>query len=114
MLTNGPGPMHFDVDQVVQALREHNQRLIELSGAQNPDDIALVKAADQFIVRRQITEQHESASILAGFHWFADWGRDTFIALPGLLLCTGRFDEAREVLETFAAVVDQGHGAQSF
>ena len=45
---------------------------------------------------------------MAGYHWFADWGRDAFIALPGLLLTTKRTDEAKEVLATFAAAVDQG------
>jgi len=40
-------------------------------------------------------------TVLAGYPWFADWGRDAFIALPGLLLATGRFDEAKSVLTTF-------------
>jgi len=54
-------------------------------------------------------ENHEPrTTILAGFPWFADWGRDAFIALPGLLLSTGRFDEAKSVLTTFAQVADEG------
>ena len=48
------------------------------------------------------------ATVLAGYPWFADWGRDAFIALPGLLLATERFDEAKSVLTTFAAVADEG------
>ena len=48
------------------------------------------------------------STILAGFPWFADWGRDAFIALPGLLLATGRFEDARSVLVNFAAAADEG------
>ena len=61
------------------------------------------RAADQFIVRRG-----ERKTVIAGYHWFSDWGRDTMIALPGLTLATGRFDVAREILLAFAASVDRG------
>jgi len=64
---------------------------------------ALVTAADQFIVARG-----EQKTILAGYHWFGDWGRDTMIALPGLTLVTGRFDIARSILLEFSRHVDQG------
>ncbi|OPX78730.1 MAG: Amylo-alpha-1,6-glucosidase [Methanosaeta sp. PtaB.Bin039] len=57
----------------------------------------LAQAADSFIVRRD-----GGRTILAGYHWFDDWGRDAMIALPGLLLVPGRYDLAREVLLTFA------------
>ena len=46
--------------------------------------------------------------MIAGYHWFSDWGRDTMIALPGLTLTTGRHDDARGILLAFAASVDQG------
>jgi len=62
----------------------------------------LAYAADQFIVRRVRAGGKEAATILAGYHWFGDWGRDAFVSLPGLLLATGRHREAREVLCTFA------------
>ncbi len=62
----------------------------------------LVHAADQVVVRRNRAGGKQSTTILAGYHWFGDWGRDTFIALPGALLCTGRSGEALEVLKTFA------------
>lgn len=65
-------------------------------------------AADTFIVKRSQADGRESITILAGYHWFGDWGRDAFIALPGLLLETGRFAEAREVLETFASAQSDG------
>jgi predicted glycogen debranching enzyme len=77
---------------------------------------ALAVAADDFIVRRtpppapgtSVMERWNGSldgggvSILAGFPWFADWGRDAMIALPGLLLASRRFDEAEKVLRTFA------------
>ncbi|MCX5662669.1 MAG: glycogen debranching enzyme N-terminal domain-containing protein [Planctomycetota bacterium] len=67
----------------------------------------LALAADDFVVDRWIKET-KLATIIAGYPWFTDWGRDTFIALPGLLLTTGRYDEARSVLRAFAAVVRDG------
>lgn len=63
----------------------------------------LFRAADSFIVRRG-----RGRSIIAGYHWFDDWGRDSMISLPGLLLCTGRLTEAREVLATFASAMRDG------
>jgi predicted glycogen debranching enzyme len=68
----------------------------------------LVLAADQFIVRRPLLEDPDALSIIAGYHWFGDWGRDTMIALPGLALTTGRPDIARIILSTFAHFVDRG------
>jgi predicted glycogen debranching enzyme len=68
----------------------------------------LAVAADQFVVRRAFPGEPGSATILAGYPWFADWGRDAFIALPGLLLSTGRLSEAEEVFATFARHVDEG------
>jgi predicted glycogen debranching enzyme len=46
--------------------------------------------------------------VIAGYPWFADWGRDTFVSLPGLLLTTGRLDRARQVLTVFAQYIDRG------
>lgn len=63
----------------------------------------LERAADHYVVRRGA-----GATIVAGYPWFADWGRDTFIALRGLLLATGRLDEAGSVLLRWAAEVDGG------
>ena len=75
--------------------------------ARAPSDDALVRslvqAADQFIVQRS-----EEKTVIAGYHWFSDWGRDTMIALPGLVLATGRHDDARRILLAFAASVDRG------
>ncbi|MGH9777534.1 MAG: amylo-alpha-1,6-glucosidase, partial [Candidatus Acidiferrales bacterium] len=68
----------------------------------------LVLAADQFIVRRPLADNPEALSVIAGYHWFGDWGRDTMIALPGLALTTGRPEVARNILRTFARFVDRG------
>jgi predicted glycogen debranching enzyme len=77
----------------------------------------LALAADQFIVKRELPPQTDAANaaeiaegvtVIAGYHWFADWGRDTMIALPGLTLDTGRPDVARQILLAFARYVDGG------
>ena len=63
----------------------------------------LAAAADQFIVKRG-----DGSTVIAGYHWFSDWGRDTMIALPGLTLATRRYDTAKSILRAFAAHVDRG------
>ncbi len=68
----------------------------------------LVLAADQFVARRPLVADPGGMTVLAGYHWFGDWGRDTMIALPGLALTTGRPDVARRILTTFARFVDRG------
>jgi predicted glycogen debranching enzyme len=68
----------------------------------------LVLAADQFVVSRPLADDPGGRSVIAGYHWFGDWGRDTMIALPGLTLATGRPEIARRILATFARFVDRG------
>jgi predicted glycogen debranching enzyme len=77
----------------------------------------LTVAADQFLVLpasriEDVTiaaaEGHELRTVIAGYHWFGDWGRDTMISLEGLMLCTKRFREARATLQTFAGYVSDG------
>lgn len=63
----------------------------------------LALAADQFIVKRE-----DLKTIIAGYPWFSDWGRDTMIALPGLCLVTSRFSEAKKILQKFSEHVKQG------
>lgn len=65
----------------------------------------LVLAADDFLAERRSTN---AKTILAGYPWFSDWGRDAMISLPGLLLSTGRMEEAKEVLDTFSRVIKDG------
>ena len=68
----------------------------------------LILAADQFIVKRSLPEEPDGRSVIAGYHWFGDWGRDTMIALPGLTLATGRAEVAKQILLAFSHYVDGG------
>jgi len=68
----------------------------------------LILAADQFIVKRSLPELPDGRSIIAGYHWFGDWGRDTMISLPGLTLTTGRPDIAKCILLAFSRYVNAG------
>ncbi|MEM9976122.1 MAG: amylo-alpha-1,6-glucosidase [Cyanobacteria bacterium P01_D01_bin.2] len=68
----------------------------------------LVLAADQFIVDRPLVDEPEGKTVIAGYPWFGDWGRDTMISLPGLTLATGRFQVARTIICTFARYLDRG------
>jgi predicted glycogen debranching enzyme len=92
--------------------KEKNRRLsllqpLSLTNDQ-PTNLSTVQllrlAADQFIVRRE----EDLKTVIAGYHWFIDWSRDTMISLPGLCLSTGRFDDARKILAAFAKTVSMG------
>ncbi|MDJ0753816.1 MAG: amylo-alpha-1,6-glucosidase [Ardenticatenaceae bacterium] len=90
----------------------HEARIIALAEeVQGPVDEAMkhmVVAADQFIVKRSSPQNQNGHSIIAGYPWFSDWGRDTMISIPGLTLCNGRADIGRSILHTYAQYVDQG------
>ncbi|HLG41163.1 MAG TPA: amylo-alpha-1,6-glucosidase, partial [Chitinophagaceae bacterium] len=103
--------------------KENLRRQLLISS--QPDDETfheLVLAADQFIVKRVIQTGGSQVSppvgggdlegalktIIAGYHWFTDWGRDTMISLPGLCLSTGRFEDAKKILSAFGKSVSQG------
>jgi predicted glycogen debranching enzyme len=68
----------------------------------------LALAADQFIVQRPLADESAARSVIAGYHWFGEWGRDTMIALPGLALSTGRPEIARSILRAYPRFVDRG------
>src|SRR5215472_259834 len=68
----------------------------------------LVLAADQFVANRPLSDDPQGKTLIAGYHWFGDWGRDTMIALPGITLTTGRPEIAARILRTFARFVDGG------
>jgi len=93
--------------------RAHHLEKIETAIAfpqskiKNQKSKILALASDDFVVDRTVGDRKLS-TILAGYPWFADWGRDTFIALPGLLLATQRFDEANNVLRAFAGCLRDG------
>ena len=95
----------LDWEKSLAAERAREADLIAQAGMQGDYDWVqqLVLAADQFIVKRG-----EGQTVIAGYHWFGDWGRDTMIALPGLTLTTGRYEAAADILRTFARFVSQG------
>ena len=98
--------------------RENMRRKLLISNQPENDIIKqLVLAADQFIVKRTIptdpsrdnvSNTGESRTIIAGYHWFTDWARDTMISLPGLCLSTGRFEDAKNIINAFAKNVSMG------
>ena len=68
----------------------------------------LARSANDFVVYRKAPDGTDGSTVIAGYPWFADWGRDTMISLPGLFLVTGRFAEAKAVLRVFASYVSEG------
>ena len=102
-----PGSM--DADETLARKRRRLTAIVQSVGPKA--DLAtrrLAEASDAFLVERRFPGAPARRTILAGYHWFADWGRDTFIALPGLLLATERFDKARDVFEMFAEHIADG------
>ena len=98
-------------DDVLAGLTGDSQRLIAALPKSAPEWVqTLATAADQFIVQRngKSAAKPAAASIIAGYPWFTDWGRDTMIALPGLTTVLGRFGTTAAILRTYAAFVDRG------
>jgi predicted glycogen debranching enzyme len=95
--------------KLFQAWQSRSNATALKSAADEPQWLRqLVLASDQFIVKRALPNDPDALSILAGYPWFSDWGRDTMIALPGLTLATGRPKVARKILESFARYIDAG------
>ncbi|HLI91119.1 MAG TPA: amylo-alpha-1,6-glucosidase [Ktedonobacteraceae bacterium] len=116
-------------EAVTRALARHQQRIKQLLAVadrstdtlqeSDPVRARLIVAADQFIVARPDYSKAtptgtlwrlspDRKTIIAGYPWFTDWGRDSMISLPGLLLCTGRYSEARGLLKAFASFTHNG------
>lgn len=100
----------IDGKQALADAQAYDARLIASANLGDaPDWVAqLTLAADQLIVKRPLQDVPNGKTVIAGYHWFTDWGRDTMIALPGLTLATHRYDDAATILRTFARFVDQG------
>lgn len=100
----------LDGGAALRARQRQSQALIREAGlSRAPEPLQqLALAADQFIVGRRLVSDVDGRSVIAGYPWFADWGRDTMISLPGLVLATHRYELAARILRTFAAFVDQG------
>jgi predicted glycogen debranching enzyme len=98
--------------EVLDALKAKSHRVLAPLPKSAPPWIrTLAQASDQFIVRRGEAGSAAArplASVIAGYPWFADWGRDTMISLPGLATSLGRYDLAAGVLRTYAGFVDGG------
>ncbi len=96
-------------EKLMTASKSRHTKLAKAFIKSDPQDDLLSKlslAADQFVVQRGVTS--DKKSVIAGYPWFEDWGRDTFISLPGLALVTGRFDVAKSILSTFADHMRRG------
>ena len=120
------GPLHEQA--IAQAQMRHQRRIRQLLSVanhavddlqqQDPIRARLVVAADQFIVarpdytsiapNRPLKLTPDRKTIIAGYPWFTDWGRDSMISLPGLLLSTGRYSEARGLLKAFVSFAHNG------
>lgn len=88
-----------DADDIIREYKERRQALVKKAGLSMPMAQELVKSADQFVSKRESTN---GSTILAGYPFFEDWGRDTMIALPGVCITTGQYETAKEILRTFA------------
>ena len=114
--------------QAGQSENERKRRLLRVASRELNKDVSgfiadhptlaeLVSAADQFLIipagrtedaTRARAVGDEIRTVIAGYHWFTDWGRDTMISLEGLTLCTGRFAEAAWILRTFSHYIRDG------
>jgi predicted glycogen debranching enzyme len=110
--THGDLDAH-DTDEALSTEIARRTRLVSAAGDVSSGALCaeLVLGADQFVIEpatrtgestRARAAGEEARSVIAGYHWFTDWGRDTMISLEGLTLCTGRHSEARGILMTFA------------
>jgi predicted glycogen debranching enzyme len=106
-------------DELLEALAGRQRYLLDLATPASDDPVAaeLTVAADQFVITplgrveemaRLRAAGEEPRSVIAGYHWFTDWGRDTMISLEGLTLVTGRHAEAGSILRTFARYIRDG------
>jgi predicted glycogen debranching enzyme len=92
-----------DAGELERAERARRSAIVNAAPVKDDFVHSLFTAADQFIAQRGSLK-----TIIAGYHWFGDWGRDTMIALPGLTLVTSRYDVARDILLAFARHIDEG------
>jgi predicted glycogen debranching enzyme len=111
--------LDFECGDILKAEQHRLEKMLSLAPALQEDDLTrqLQLAADQFVVQpgarpeEQVLAQasgDQVRTIIAGYHWFGDWGRDTMISLEGLTLCTGRQQETKAILRTFARYIRDG------
>ena len=109
----------LSIDEAIAAETSRRSKLLTMAGRAANDEFSaqLVLAADQFLIRpgnrsaddaRLRAAGDDPRTVIAGYHWFTDWGRDTMISLEGLTLTTGRHREAGSILRTFASYIRDG------
>ena len=97
-------PTGKEAHELLVKEEKRRRALLSAEPFNNSTKQLLTLAADQFIVRRG----EDLKTVIAGYHWFTDWGRDTMISLPGLTLSTGRYEDAKKIIATFAQSVSMG------
>ena len=104
-----------DLEAALRRRHDHDRAAVATAVASGPAMrdapgwiARLALAADTFVFSRPLPSVPDGQSVIAGYPWFGDWGRDTMISLPGLTLATGRPDIARRILRTFASFVSEG------
>src|SRR6476646_9771294 len=109
-----PGPSG-DLAAALRRRLDHDRATLSTALAGNPAlrgapgwVARLTVAADAFLFARPLPSVPDGQSVIAGYPWFGDWGRDTMISLPGLTLATGRPETALRILQTFVRFVSQG------
>lgn len=104
-LLASPGPHEpFEAEKLLASETARLEALLAGSKLEDETSCRLALAGDRFLFRRP----DGLDSVIAGYPWFTDWGRDTMIALPGLALVTGRHEAAKRILQTFARFEDGG------
>lgn len=110
-------PSSFEDILTQETERRNNLLAAAAPHLKHVESTELILAADQFIItpagraeetKRALAAGEQAKTVIAGYHWFTDWGRDTMISLEGLTLATGRYSEARHILRTFANYVRDG------
>ncbi len=94
----------LEAETLLAGEKKRREELIEQLPVQNNLTKTLALAADQFVVKRG----EDLKTIIAGYHWFSDWGRDTMIALPGICLVNKKYDDAKRILRAFSQHINQG------
>lgn len=98
-------PIDKSIEEMIASEEEYQKKSLEKSGIKNDVAQCLVKSAVQYIAKRESTN---GKTLIAGFPFFEDWGRDTMIALIGCTISTGRFDDCKSILRTFMTYCNQG------
>jgi predicted glycogen debranching enzyme len=99
-----PGGTGRDPFELIERQKARRKIAADIVSIDDPVARTLALAADAFVVRRG----DDLRTIIAGYPWFSDWGRDTMIALPGVCLATGRLDDARKILRAYAGSASEG------